>query len=320
MHRRKPRRGVIPPYAKMDVLGNVKQLPIKALISTDSNESIFGNRNVICPYTNLIPIIYLGNCNRLYKRTNSINSAEIWRWDLQCGENEALKSLGNYYLGNLSGNPGDIINKYLKEDSRLLFDDWDNYSYHGESSFEHIGTSATYRLGNGHSNKGRVTLAPYTFTFEDDYDIQIPYVMAVTLPENYIYHKLSILKNGYIDLSKVIILIDRELDTPAFPNKYLRAYFREYIYPKIIETNCDVWEVPQTFIKYNCFLGRYSQTGTIEERRERFGELVNNFLTSNVTNNSEFSFTLNSAPTIVSSDSVLINIINGSMDNENVEF
>lgn len=81
----------------------------------------------------------------------------------------------------------------------------------------------------------------------------IPQVMAVVLPENYIYQKEYLLTHGKVDLSKVILLVNKELDSPSFYQKNFRAFYRKYILPIIKTLNIDVWNVPVSFMEEYCF-------------------------------------------------------------------
>lgn len=81
----------------------------------------------------------------------------------------------------------------------------------------------------------------------------IPQVMAVILPENYVYQKQHILVHGTIDLSKVIVLVNRELDDTDFHNKNFRAYYRKHLLPILNEMKVEVWKVPVSFMEENCF-------------------------------------------------------------------
>jgi len=85
--------------------------------------------------------------------------------------------------------------------------------------------------------------------------VYTPQVMAIILPENYVYQKQHVLVHGTIDLSKVIVLVNRELDSTDFHNKNFRAYYRKHRLPMLNELKVDVWKVPVSFIEENCFHG-----------------------------------------------------------------
>lgn len=85
--------------------------------------------------------------------------------------------------------------------------------------------------------------------------VYTPQVMAVILPENYVYQKQYVLVHGKIDLSKVIVLVNRELDNTDFHSKNFRAYYRKHLLPILNELKVDVWKVPLSFIQENCLHG-----------------------------------------------------------------
>jgi hypothetical protein len=86
--------------------------------------------------------------------------------------------------------------------------------------------------------------------------------MAVILPENYVYQKQHVLVHGTIDLSKVIVLVNRELDDTDFHNKNFRAYYRKHLLPILNEMKVEVWKVPVSFMEENCFHGNITLEAT----------------------------------------------------------
>lgn len=107
------------------------------------------------------------------------------------------------------------------------------------------------------------------------------YVIAVVLPENVVYQKLYMLKNNTIDLNKVIVLVDRELDSTSFHNRRIREIYRKELLPLLMTTSCDVWRVPQTYIQESCFYGEFrllSKT-LMDRKRERL-DIIQEFKNS----------------------------------------
>jgi hypothetical protein len=105
-----------------------------------------------------------------------------------------------------------------------------------------------------------------------------PYVLAVILPENLVYQKLYILRHKKIDLRKVIVLIDRDLDSTAFPKRMIRQIYMQELVPLIKSTAVQAWKVPLSFIKNNCFYGEFSLiSSSIKERRDEREEIVATF-------------------------------------------
>ncbi len=101
-----------------------------------------------------------------------------------------------------------------------------------------------------------------------------PRVIAVSLPENYYYHRLSILK-GRIDLSKIIILVDKDLDSPRFECQPFRQLYKETLLPHIMESGCQVWKVPYEYIVENCFHQSFNvRENNIFERQADVEEIL----------------------------------------------
>lgn len=97
-----------------------------------------------------------------------------------------------------------------------------------------------------------------------------PQVMGIILPENYVYQKQHVLVHGTIDLSKVVVLVNRELDDTSFHNKNFRAYYRKHILPLLNSLKVDVWKVPVSFMEENCFHGGITleKTSFMEKKQE----------------------------------------------------
>lgn len=106
----------------------------------------------------------------------------------------------------------------------------------------------------------------------------IPHVLAVVLPENYLYLKYKLLVDNTLDMSKVIILINKNMDTPQFECKPFRKLYRDFLKPKIEETACDVWKVPLDYIVSSCFMRGYSLMNLgMKERRVISQSLIDGF-------------------------------------------
>ena len=106
----------------------------------------------------------------------------------------------------------------------------------------------------------------------------IPHVLAVVLPENYLYLKYKLLVDNTLDMSKVIILINKNMDTPQFECKPFRKLYRDFLKPKIEETACDVWKVPLEYIVSSCFMEEYSLMSLgMKERRAISQKLIDGF-------------------------------------------
>lgn len=105
---------------------------------------------------------------------------------------------------------------------------------------------------------------PYTF-FQNDRNLEDQYkslVVATVLPENYEYQKMRILLGMGIDMSKVIILINRDIESTTFRPTSVRKFYKDKILPTIMDSSADVWYVPHSFIDENCFVNTYQLTST----------------------------------------------------------
>lgn len=108
--------------------------------------------------------------------------------------------------------------------------------------------------------------------------VYTPQVMAVILPENYVYQKQYVLVHGKIDLSKVTVLVNRELDSTDFHSKNFRAYYRKHLLPILNELKVDVWKVPASFMIENCFHGGITLEATsFMEKKKETEEIYHNF-------------------------------------------
>lgn len=122
-------------------------------------------------------------------------------------------------------------------------------------------------LGNGVGNSWLRTVSNYT-----------PHILAVVLPENYLYVKTYIVAKGKIPLDKIIILIDRQLDETSFPIKGFRALYKK-IEPLLKKTSCDIWKVPMEFIESQCFLQNFFvKEKNIIKRKQEIEGLSREFL------------------------------------------
>ena len=103
-------------------------------------------------------------------------------------------------------------------------------------------------------------------------------VLAVVLPENYLYQKYKILMDGCIDMSRVIILVNKDLSTTAYDCPPFKKWYRKYLMQSVLESGADVWEVPREYIREKCFLGKFSLSGmNIFEKRKAKADIIDAF-------------------------------------------
>lgn len=109
----------------------------------------------------------------------------------------------------------------------------------------------------------------------------IPHVLAVVLPENYAYQKLFILKHGRPDLEKVVVLVDRMLDSTDFVSSPFRELYRSRLEPHLKTLPGTVFKVPLDFIQQQCFMPLFQLESTnLLQRRNEVQELVRRFYDS----------------------------------------
>lgn len=109
----------------------------------------------------------------------------------------------------------------------------------------------------------------------------IPIIVAVTPRKNLVYQKLHMLLHGEIDLTKCILLIDRELDSPSiFPEpKWRTNVWMKHLLPWIKTLDIEAVKVPNSYIREMCFLPDLrSRVTTLEERRKEKEEIVKSFV------------------------------------------
>lgn len=176
-----------------------------------------------------------------------------------------------------------IINLYLMNDVPMDIADNNDGTLINSSSLDRMAgnffrmenkTSFTMRSYRGYTGMftmiakaGSSIHAPYK-----------PYILPVILPENLIYQKLHILATGKIDLTKVVLLVDGQLEMTDFPLKSLKALYKS-IKPTLETYGFDIWKVPSDFIIDNCFLGKFTVPGkTIMQKKKEISTLVENFI------------------------------------------
>ena len=267
-----------PLFWKETMTGGLTEFPLRISKRINSFDSITsGNSYAIdsqfhltSPNVRLIPLKYVLNCDWIHESEfryieNNINNRIVSR-DIQAARDITGMGTGlsNLLTGLISSNRVDSlrhssfrsifnnsINNYMRTDlllemcvnSQAEWGAFDDAPRLFQTSGRIDGRTFSVNLGglSCFMSHGRNNSA-YT-----------PQVMAVVLPENYIYQKEYLLTHGKVDLSKVIFLVNRELDSTSFPQKNFRAFYRKHILPIIKSLNVDVWHVPTSFIEENCF-------------------------------------------------------------------
>lgn len=132
-----------------------------------------------------------------------------------------------------------------------------------------------------------------------------PHILSVILPENLYYQKLHIIKYGNIDLTKVIILVNRELEDSDFHLPGLRTLYMGRLKPLIQATGATIMLVPQSYIEDKCFIPEFKLPISIRERRKAIDELKQTFLNYFATNIIRFPEPIPSPPSEVPNQAVV---------------
>lgn len=104
-------------------------------------------------------------------------------------------------------------------------------------------------------------------------------IIAVILQENLIYQKLHIVKYGCIDLTKVVILVNSDIDNTSYPHKPFRTLYKKFIEPEFKKYGFDVWKVPKSFIDENCFMKPYQlKSKSLPRREAEINSIIDKFI------------------------------------------
>lgn len=254
-----------PIFSKLETSGQLKEMMLNTFDNYTSNET---SEYLITPYSDLIPMVYISCTPDYYNYYKPISTLK------KVITNKPLLK----FIWDSSNNITSIkkmVNMYLYNDDPL------NFNVLVQSSHAHSDYNGCFN-GWAHSRvkmrSWKAFISAFTFCVKNQEEY-IPHIIATTLPENLEYHKLRAIAGFPVDLSKVIVLIDRELDTPRFAIKPARKMYREFFRNSLLDSCCDIWEVPLEFIIKSCFLGNYEQTGSITQRRKAKNELIDLFLT-----------------------------------------
>lgn len=199
------------------------------------------------------------------------------------------------YLSNVNDVKMSIISNVSNRKSNIaLVEDRINVTLSNEMSFSF---KRSMMYNGSHVYRGNVSSLPHVFNNNVNYthfrisekkgwrlfldplhmmidkfnsvDIRLC-VFPVILPENLEYHRLRWINCLPVDLSKVILLVDRDIESPQYPVKGARTFFNREILPYILKTSCTVFSVPQDFIWEYCFYKEYKfkEKGIIKQMKE----------------------------------------------------
>lgn len=285
----------IPIYSNVAGRGELSEMKITlGRISSTNTDTVLGSDSLIStPFSEFIPILnVLGiDCSM----TDYFGSTfyQIF-YPKKQSSTENVSSAYTKYKGNLGGIIGaNITSRNLRELKADIKQRLNNYLISTTpitfcDEHRHWCSRKEYILDafKGNRKWGKFSMRTYTghvshlsITLTGNSTNYIPHVLGVTLPENFMYHKYKVLKDSSLDLSKVIVLVDRELDSPQFYCPAFRALYKKEIEPYLLSTSCQIWKVPLDFIKEKCFLQPFKLSSrNIVQRKEEIQELAKEFL------------------------------------------
>jgi hypothetical protein len=252
---------------------------------------------IICPYTKFVPISYLKQHSNTHQGRayasfrNKLREDNVTRFfsiDSKGWEPEKLPkkiydlidytmaAKGNYVLESASNQKGVYANveAFIKEDRRTTF--------HATRYASTMSDALTFFESETIS-----TVSFRTYQMQAGcFSVIVagnPYIMAVIPREKYLYHRTRVLLGLPLDLSKVVILIDRRLDLPGEDDipKAFKALYQKTLENTIKSTGAMIFKVPLEFIKENCFLSDFAiKSKNKKERQTESSIFLTNFYKS----------------------------------------
>lgn len=134
-------------------------------------------------------------------------------------------------------------------------------------------TGRLIRLANLHNS----LYYRYISSHSDD-QRYIPTYISVVLPENYLYQKYHLLLTGKIDPTKVIVLVNDDVDHPTFSGSQSVRRYHKIMLNKIISQGYQTWNVPEKFILDNCFVKTFKiKEKSVREIQQKKEQLIDEF-------------------------------------------
>lgn len=213
----------------------------------------------ICPYTEMIPAEYLmvGYNNHTRSIDAIKNRVAAQGFTDQAGAKEVRKRLNGYLFIN-------EIRKISIGYARMTDDSMIAQTFRGQHNM-----ADTYRSGSVH-----YIVNPYSLYLRYGDDLT-PCVILAIPRENYVYCKMHLMRTGFLDLSKCVMLIDQKLDTTEFPEQSFRnGVYKRVILPQIAQLNVTIAKVPVSYMLEKCFIQDVKLTSeNIFERKKEEEEL-----------------------------------------------
>lgn len=253
----------------------------------------FGSERLINVYTDFIPLSYLfltldddflSKSDINYILRNSYNFSK-----LESKENEVLPNMFCRYLHTASSSSLDTIIAKLAENVKkyISISDivplnayFDGYTRSIGDINDFMGFSdycGRYRYRGRTICLTNIHNSLYYEMIESPVP-PIPTYISVVLPENYLYQKYHILATGKVDASKVIILVNDDVDHVSFSGSQSVRKYHKSMLDKLISKGYQTWNVPQQFILDNCFVKKHKVTGkSSREINKKLDELISEF-------------------------------------------
>lgn len=213
----------------------------------------------ICPYTEMIPAEYLmvGYNNHTRSIDAIKNRVVAQGFTDQAGAKEVRKRLNKYLFIN-------EIRKISIGYDRMTDDSMIAQTFRGQYNM-----ADTYRSGSVH-----YIVNPYSLYLRYGDDLT-PCVILAIPRENYVYCKMHLMRTGFLDLSKCVMLIDQKLDTTEFPEQSFRnGVYKRVILPQIAQLNVTIAKVPVSYMLEKCFIQDIKLTSeNIFERKKEEDQL-----------------------------------------------
>jgi hypothetical protein len=298
MRVRRPKEG--PPFYQTNNSKHPTLTTIKVnLIKSELGEfKYLANNQLICPYTEFVPIYYFNKIENVplaYKGSNNTPSnLNVFKEGI-FKNNKKIPDF-NRYSPSLLGLMRDVLSTggekyYLKNNSNLLATKVHINTYlKTDSPYLLPFRTNTNRLENAIESFSSSEISILTSRSWSSaigmlslIEKENPYILAVVAPKDLMYQKLHILIHGTIDLKKVIILVDRRLDLCAEDDipAPIKALYTRSLKPIIESTNATIFKVPLDFIKSKCFIpSKLEIPKKLDKRNEVIKSLIEGFYKS----------------------------------------
>jgi len=240
---------------------NPNIVPLNSGLNSNAKQ-LFQNKDKIALNQNNYHLLYLLNMTVDYSSSSDRRDRDTFRNHLKGSKiTKLLEEHSKLYYAS----DGEISLSYLKANTKMVEKE------EGLPKF----TNFTYGQGLLNVRVGQpVHIDTYSMFYGDK-----PLIVATCLPENYVYHRLRLLLGLPLDLTRVIIFIDKALESPDYPHKSVQKYYYDMLLPEILKTSCIIAKVPTWYIDTKCFVEKFSIDGqTPMEINAKKDELKKSFL------------------------------------------